>query len=116
MVEFELLKHEIKKFVEEREWGQFHNSKSLVLALASECGELADIVRWIPESESDNLNSEMFTAMESELADVFIFLVLLSCRQDIDLMKAVQKKLKENGVRYPVTQAKGNSVKYNKLK
>lgn len=115
MNEFQKLEREIRKFVNDREWDEFHNSKSLVLALAGECGELADIFRWIAESESDDLHTEELSKVKSEIADVFIFLVLLSSRQNIDLLQVVREKLKLNSARYPQSKSKGSALKYTKL-
>ena len=42
----ENLKNDVKKFIEDREWQQFHSPKNLSMALASEVAELMDFFLW----------------------------------------------------------------------
>ena len=111
------VKTAVADFTAERDWGQFHDPKSLVMALASEVGELADLFRWIKGDESrafalEPRNSE---AIAAELADVFMFAVEISSVCGIDIAEAVERKLKLNAERYPVAKAKGSSLKYDQL-
>ncbi len=38
----------MREFTEARDWGRFHDLKSLTLALTGEVGEVAELVRWLP--------------------------------------------------------------------
>ena len=49
------------------------------------------------------------------MADVFLYLLNLSEKLDIDLMDASWAKLKANGEKYPVDEAKGSMKKYTEL-
>jgi len=53
--------------------------------------------------------------VKEELADIFIFLTYLSEEYKIDLLAAVEKKIKMNEAKYPVEKAKGSSKKYSQL-
>lgn len=37
---------------EARDWGRFHDLKSLTLALVGEVGEVAELVQWLPTEEA----------------------------------------------------------------
>ncbi|MHB1490501.1 MAG: nucleoside triphosphate pyrophosphohydrolase family protein, partial [Cellulomonas sp.] len=42
----------VREFSVERDWEQFHDPKSLILALVGEVGELAELFQWIPADEA----------------------------------------------------------------
>ncbi len=46
--------HELRAFVAEREWEQFHDPKNLAMAVASEAGELLAEYRWVSNTEVDD--------------------------------------------------------------
>jgi dCTP diphosphatase len=52
--------------------------------------------------------------VKEEIADVFIYLVRLSDKLDVDIEKAVFKKIELNEMRYPVELSKGDATKYSK--
>jgi dCTP diphosphatase len=100
----------LRQFVAEREWGQFHNPKNLALALASEAGELLSELRWISDTESDQIlqSGTVRTRVQEEIADVAIALILLCDRAGIDLIAAIEAKIAANAVNYPVESSRGN--------
>ena len=50
-----------------------------------------------------------------ELADVLYWVLLMSHDFKIDILEALEKKIKKNADKYPVKKAKGRHTKYNKL-
>ena len=48
MTEIAELTAAVRAFSQERDWEQFHDPKSLVLALVGEVGELAELFQWVP--------------------------------------------------------------------
>jgi NTP pyrophosphatase (non-canonical NTP hydrolase) len=50
-----------------------------------------------------------------ELADVLYWILLMSHDLDLDILEALEKKIKKNEDKYPVEKAKGKHTKYNKL-
>src|ERR1700729_1871399 len=42
------LRERMRQFSAERDWGQFHDPKSVLLALVGEVGELAELFQWLP--------------------------------------------------------------------
>lgn len=108
--------NKLRIFASERDWDKFHNPKNLVMALSGEVGELSDIFQWLTleESQKRNLSSAQLNDVEEELADVFLYLLRIADKLDINLESAALKKLEINKEKYPVSLAKGNAVKYNK--
>lgn len=102
----------VNKFVEQRDWEQFHNPKNLSMALIVEAAELVEHFQWLSRQESNTLDQEQHEAVALEMADVLIYLVRMAERMDIDLLEAAQKKLLINHKKYPVDQVKGRADKY----
>ena len=104
----------IQKFVDERNWDQFHTPKNLAMALSGEVGELTEIFQWLSQQESQNLSDKDIQSAKEEIADIFIYLLRLSDKLDVDIEDAVNEKLEINAGKYPVELAKDNAVKYSK--
>ena len=49
------------------------------------------------------------------MADIFIYLLMMSNDLGIDLLDEAKKKIEENARKYPVEKAKGNMKKYQEL-
>ncbi|MFA6034094.1 MAG: nucleotide pyrophosphohydrolase [Myxococcota bacterium] len=101
----------LRAFVAERDWAQFHDPKNLVMALASEVGELTALFRWVAGTEADG-----FAAVPAnrekvghEMADVAICLLLLADRLDVDLLDAVARKIELNAKKYPPESSRGRA-------
>jgi len=106
------LRNSLRKFSEARDWDQFHSPKNLSMALIVEAAELVEHFQWLTEQQSLNLPQDKQQAIEEEIADIFIYLLRISDKLDIDLIKATNKKLEKNKLKYPSDQVKGNSKKY----
>jgi dCTP diphosphatase len=107
------LVEELRAFVAERDWAQFHDPKNLAMLLASEAGELLAEYRWIPNDRADACSREPEARgrIASEIGDVGIALLLLCDRTGIDLETAMRDKLALNRQRYPVELAKGRAAR-----
>lgn len=108
------LREALASFAQEREWDQFHTVKNLILALVGEVGELSEIFQWLDEKQISNLSEADMDRAKEEVADVFLYLIRLSDKLDIDLIEAANSKLRLNAEKYPVDASKGNAVKYNR--
>ncbi|MBC8063567.1 MAG: nucleotide pyrophosphohydrolase [Chlorobia bacterium] len=110
------LTNQVSGFIDQRDWSQFHNPKDLALSLSLEAAEVLELMQW---KQGDELQSHL-TANSSrlgeELADVFFWVLVLSNQQGIDLAEAFQRKMVQNGEKYPVELAKGKSSKYTELR
>ena len=100
---------ELRAFVAEREWEQFHDPKNLAMAVASEAGELLAEYRWVGNAEADSYSrkEEHRRRIAAEAADVGIALLLLCDRIGLDLIDAISEKIVLNRRNYPVEQSRG---------
>lgn len=113
----ELLLSEIDKFVNDRDWDQFHSLKNLSMALSVESSELLEIFQWMNEQQSNQIEStpETLVKVEDELSDIFYYLLRISSKLNINLEDSLLKKMKKNAEKYPVEKSKGLSKKYNEI-
>src|SRR3989344_8217466 len=96
----------INKFIEERDWKQFHNHKDMALSLVSEAVEVLEHFQWKASIEDINKHAKhKKTDIADELADVAIYLFELADNLGIDIAKAINNKLKKNSAKYPVNKA-----------
>ena len=109
------IKLKLRKFVQDRDWSQFHSPKNLAMALSVEVSEILEELQWLTEEQSRNLPEEKVEKIRLEIADVLIYLIMLADKYDIDLIEAVEDKIKINEEKYPVDKAKGNAKKYTEL-
>lgn len=115
MARHEDLSRRISEFVAERDWEQFHSPKNLSMALTVEAAELLEHFQWLTQEESRHLPAPKRDQVAEELADVFIYLVRLADRLEIDLYAAAERKLAVNEANYPIDLAKGNARKYTEF-
>jgi dCTP diphosphatase len=106
---------QIREFVRERDWGQYHSPKNLSMALSVEAAELAEIFQWLTEDQSRNLTPEQQAHAAEEIGDVLIYLVNLADRLGIEPLEAAFEKLEMNRKKYPAEKARGSALKYSKL-
>ncbi|MBP3955222.1 nucleotide pyrophosphohydrolase [Gemmata sp. G18] len=99
----ESLKDGIRRFATVRGWEPYHTPKNLAMALASEVGELCDILRWLTPEESVAVAADPATreAVADELADIANIVFLLSAHTGIDLSEAIAAKMTKNAIKYP---------------
>ncbi|WP_062297455.1 nucleotide pyrophosphohydrolase [Demequina maris] len=93
---------ELREFARERDWEQFHDPKSLVLALVGEVGELAELFQWVPASEAAEhfRDPERQQRVGEELSDVLTYLLRLSDVLGVDLASAANAKLDHSRERF----------------
>lgn len=99
-------------FRDEREWGQFHDTKNLASAIAIEAAELNELFLWKTTQEAEEVNRQRIS---EELADVLAYCFMLAARHKLDVAEIMLHKIKLNGEKYPVEKAKGSAKKYNEL-
>jgi dCTP diphosphatase len=105
----------VRAFADEREQGQFHTPRKLILAMVGEVGELAEVLQWLPDEDvqaaltTDRLRGRF----EEEIADVVIYLLRLADVTGVDLEAAVAAKLAVNEARYPIEISRGRDDRYD---
>lgn len=115
MDEIKIITEKIKKFRDERDWQQFHNHKDMALSLMLEAAEVLEHFQWKKPEEVGAHGKSCKDEIAEELADVAMYLFELADNLEIDLMEAIEVKLKKNAEKYPVEKAKGKHTKYNRL-
>lgn len=101
----------VREFSIERDWEQFHDPKSLILALVGEVGELAELFQWIPAEDAVgrfSAPSRQARAGE-EIADVLIYLIRLADVLGLDLAVVTRAKLADSSRRFAVDEVHGRA-------
>ena len=115
-MEMKNLMEDLRRFVKERDWQQFHSPKNLAMALSVEVAEIVEHFQWLTQNQSQNLPLEKRDEVQDEIADVMIFLTMLAERLGIDPVAAAKQKLAKNIKKYPVEKARGSAAKYTAYK
>lgn len=97
----------IKKFVKDRNWGQFIGTKDILLGIVEEVGEIRNIVKW--EQDPKKIRKALVDnreEMEDQIGDIYWFLALLANEAGIDMDKAIDGVIKANRKRFPLKEVK----------
>lgn len=111
----ELIK-KIIAFRDARDWKKFHNPKDVSLSLVLEAGEVMEHFQWKNKEEMEKYIKTNKSDIGEELADVLYWVLLMSHDLKINILDALDKKIKKNENKYPVKKTRGKHTKYNKLK
>ena len=95
----------LEKFVQDRNWSQFHTGSELVRALSIEVAELNELFLFYRSAD--------ISRIKEELADVFIYSLLLANRFNLDIKRIILDKIEINAKKYPVSKFKDSNKKYN---
>ena len=103
------LRDVVRRFVDDRDWRQFHSPKNLSMSLAIEVAELMEHFQWISADASWKAteNPERREAIREELADVFCYLLAMANELGIDLSTAIRRKMAGNEQKYPAEEYRG---------
>ena len=99
----------VRRFVEERDWRQFHSPKNLSMSLAIEAAELMEHFQWIDIAESRTVkyDSAKLAEVGEELADVLCYAIALANELGIDISTVVREKMIKNAAKYPAELSRG---------
>lgn len=98
---------ELRAFVAEREWAQFHSPENLAKSVSIESAELLECYQW--NSDGDPVE------VRDELADVLTYCFLLADKLGLDPGEIILSKLTQTRKKYPVELARGRSEKHDRL-
>ena len=99
----------LMKFRDDRDWSQFHTGENLAKSLVIEAGELLEVFQYGTKEKSVD-------KVKEELADVFMYAMLLADRYHLDIDEIINQKMDSNERKYPVEMVKGSSKKYDEYK
>ena len=97
----------LRRFVEERDWKQFHTPENLAKSISIEAAELLEVFQWGSDADEANI--------KDELADVLTYCILFADYFGLDPYDLVNEKLEKSKEKYPVEKSKGKSDKYDRL-
>jgi NTP pyrophosphatase (non-canonical NTP hydrolase) len=98
---------ELRAFVAERDWGQFHTPENLAKSISIEAGELLEVFQWKAPNDQEDL--------KDELADVLTYCFLLADKYGLDPKELILTKLEKTKAKYPIEKSRGKSDKYDRL-
>lgn len=104
---FEPLLRVLRRFVQERDWNQFHSPENLAKSVSIEAGELLECFQWGQPKD--------ISGVRHELADVFTYCLLLADKLGMDPLEIVLEKLEITRAKYPVERSRGRSAKHDQL-
>ena len=112
MSDLEILRGRMRKFADDRDWGGFHDPKSVLLALVGEVGELAELFQWLPAADARELaqHEPLRTRVGEEMSDVLLYLVRLADILNIDLAHAAHAKMDDSERRFPPGAGAGTAA------
>ena len=99
----------LMKFRDDRDWSQFHTGENLAKSLVIEAGELLEVFQYSDKEKSVD-------KVKEELADVFMYAMLMADRYHLDIDQIINEKMDSNEKKYPADKVKGSSKKYNEYK
>lgn len=82
------------------DWKRFHSPKNLAMAASVEMAELVEIFQWLEADEARNLPPAQLQHAGEEIADVLLYLLLLTSELGLDLESIVRAKLADTERRY----------------
>ena len=115
MSEINKITKKIIQFRDERDWMQFHDPKNMAVSIILEASELLEHFQWKTNEEVEKYVMQNKSEIKDEIADIALYLFELADNLGINLIGAMEEKLKKNTMKYPVEKAKGKHTKYNKL-
>ena len=109
MNDFQTIQQHLREFSRARDWDQFHNGKDLSIALSIEASELLEAFLW-KKPESVDIGK-----VREELADVFLYALMIADKYNLDITEICEAKLRVNEAKYPVDKSRGIAKKYSEL-
>jgi NTP pyrophosphatase (non-canonical NTP hydrolase) len=98
----------IMEFRDQRNWKQYHDEKDLAISISLEANELLENFQWKSSEEALAISRQN---IKEEMADVFIYLIQMADKMDVNLEEEVIRKLEKNAKKYPVSQEREGDIK-----
>ena len=99
-----LVKKHVSEFRDARDWLKYDTPRSLAISISVEAAELLEHFQWKNDEQMREVLKDEGRKNEisTELADVIIYCLGFSDVLGIDVSEAIERKLRMNGVKYPV--------------
>jgi dCTP diphosphatase len=111
VTDLQQLTQRMRQFTQDRDWEQFHDPKSLLLALVGEVGELSELFQWLPAEHAAEQASDgpLHQRVAEEMSDVLLYLVRLADVVGVDLAEAANSKLDAAELRFKPDHVSGQA-------
>ena len=80
------------EFRDQRNWKQYHDEKDLAISISLEANELLENFQWKSSEEALATSRQN---IKEEMADVFIYLIQMADKMDVNLEEEVIRKLEK---------------------
>lgn len=97
----------LRRFAKDRDWDQFHTPGNLAKSIVIEASELMTDFQWEDPTHYTGYKERA----EEEIADIFIYMLMLCDKLGIDPIVAAKAKIELNAKRYPIAKCKGRCAK-----
>ena len=87
----------IRQFIKERQWGEYHTPRNLAISISVEAAELLEIYQW-----SDQPDESEAEHIKEEIADVLIYSYMLADKLGLDIETIIREKIAKNAEKYPL--------------
>jgi dCTP diphosphatase len=114
MPDFKHLTQAVQKFIEERDWKQFHKPKDCAISLTLEASEVAELFQWKTDEQMETMKQEGSSqeALADELSDVLFWVLAMANDFNIDIKDAFLRKLEKSAKKYPAEKVRGSCKKH----
>ena len=109
----QVLTERVRRFVDDRDWAQYHSPRNLAMALSVECNELLELFLWCNDDGPQPITEHRKTRVAGEVGDILMCLVNFCHQADIDMLQALNDKLAIAEQKYPAERVKGQALKYD---
>ncbi len=99
MTNLEELTKKVVEFRKKRNWKKYHSPKNQAIALLIEAAEFLEVFNY---SLNHKIPKNQKRHFQEELMDVLYWVLIIAHDNKIDIQKAFEKKMKKNGVKYPL--------------
>ena len=99
-----MIKQKLADFNSERDWDRYHNPKDLAVSISIESAELLEIFQWQSAKDAGEIkkDTEKLEKIKDEMADLLIYLFIMSNRLDIDIASTMIEKIEKNKERFSI--------------
>ncbi len=108
----------VKKFCDDRDWEQYHNPKDIAIGMVTEASELLQIFRFKTPEQAREIVADPARRGDvcDELSDVFYCVLRFAQLNGIDLITALEGKIRKNEEKYQADLVRGRNKKYDEYR
>ena len=96
----------VKKFDEDRGWGDDWNIKDLLLNITEEGGELWNLIKWVDKDKQKQVVDKEKAEVSDYVGDTLFLLLKLANQTGVDVDKALDETLEDYEKRMPADKMK----------